>query len=85
MKVVTPVFTMRFTAKAVGGMVPAAVVTKGVAVVGSHWGAVTVPPHSRMVPTVLAGNPAPVTVTTCPSARPVEGLTVRVTLGSVPV
>lgn len=85
MNVVAPVFTMRFTAKAVGGMVPAAVVTKGVAVAGSHWGAVTVPPHCKMVPTVLGGNPVPVTVTICPSARPVDGLAVRVTPGSVPV
>ena len=85
MKVVAPVLTMRFAAKGVGKIVPAAVVTKGMIAVTSHWGAVRVPPHSRMVPTVLRGNPVPVTVTSWPSARPVEGVTVRVTLGSVPV
>ena len=78
------VLALRFTVKAVGGMVPVAVVTNGVVVVKSHWDAVMAPPHCWMVPTVLGGNPVPVTVTTCPSARPVEGLTVRVTLGSLP-
>lgn len=85
MNVVAPVFTMRFTAKVVEGIAPAAVVTKGVAVLGSHCKAPTAPLHWRMMPTVLAGNPLPVTVTPWPSARPVEGLTVKVTLGSMPV
>ena len=85
LKVVAPVLTTRLTAKAVGAMTPAAVVTKGVIVVRSHWGAVTEPTHSRMVPAELGANPVPVTVTSWPSARPVDGLTVSVTLGSVPV
>ena len=85
LNVVAPVFTMRFSANAVGGMVPAAVVTKGRVVVGSHCGADTVPAHCRSVPTAPAGNPVPLTVTTCPSESPVDGLTVKVTLGSVPV
>jgi hypothetical protein len=36
LNVVAPVFTMRFTAKAVGTIAPAAVVTNGVVVVRSH-------------------------------------------------
>jgi hypothetical protein len=70
LKVVAPVSTMRFVAKAVGGIAPAAVVTNGVVVVTSHCEAVAEPPHS-------------LTVTTCPSARPVEGLTLRAALDPV--